>query len=180
MVVDPFENRYHPAEVRPALPAGGIVDIARYSRSVYLLTSEGSIWKYTPDSANRVYTGKPWLKKGEEPAKNPRGITIDGAVYILEGNNVITRYFSGAREESVALPQEIPSISQIITKEDFSLIYAASPESLGILEITKKDGSIEKAYTHEIFSAIRAFSLTPDGKSITFTTQEGAYLFPLP
>ena len=91
-----------------------------YQENLYILDGT-SIFKY-PDAAKGNSERQPWL--GEPLRENSVLMAVDGKIYILSSNGILTTYFKGKKEKETQLPISVSPGSGFVTKKDFPyLIY---------------------------------------------------------
>ena len=65
-----------------------------YNNTVYLLdTGAGQIWRY-PLAGDRLGSGNSYFRSAYNPLKESLDFAIDGAIYVLQRNGAILKYFS--------------------------------------------------------------------------------------
>jgi hypothetical protein len=65
-----------------------------YNNTVYLLdTGAGQIWRY-PLAGDRLDSGNSYFRSAYNPLKESLDFAIDGAIYVLQRNGAILKYFS--------------------------------------------------------------------------------------
>ena len=147
-----------------------------YFYNLYFLDKETcEIVKYSNLGALKWGSAKKWMKdKG--PCSNPKSMTVDGSVWILNKDNSILRYYSGFFEESIVLdffpfPE---NITQIKTKADIPYLYLLEPVKKRVIVINKK-GEIIKQFQSEKFDNLKDLDISQDGKTIYLLNNSVVY-----
>ncbi|MBU2635171.1 hypothetical protein KJ841_01690 [Patescibacteria group bacterium] len=140
---------------------------ASYFSNLYFLDKETcEIIKYSRLGNLNWGSAKKWMEdKG--PCSNPKSMTVDGSVWILNGDNSILRYYSGFFEESIVLDffPFLENITQIKTKANIPYLYLLEPVKNRVVVINKK-GKIIKQFQSEKFNNLKDLDISQDGKTI--------------
>jgi len=138
-----------------------------YLSNLYFLDKKTcEIIKYSRLGALNWSSPKKWMKdKG--PCSNPKSMTVDGSVWILNEDNSILRYYSGSFEESIVLdffpfPE---NITQIKTKVNIPYLYLLEPMKNRVVVINKKGGIIKQFQSNK-FDNLKDLDISQDGKTI--------------
>jgi len=149
---------------------------ASYLSNLYFLDKKTcEIIKYSRLGNLNWSSAKKWMKdKG--PCSNPKSMTVDGSVWILNGDNSILRYYSGSFEESIILnffpfPE---NITQIKTKKNIPYLYLLEPVKNRVIVIDKK-GEIIKQFQSEKFNNLKDLDISQDGKTIYLLDSSKVY-----
>jgi len=149
---------------------------ASYFSSLYFLDKKTcEIIKYSHLGNLNWDSAKKWMKdKG--PCSNPKSMTVDGSVWILNGDNSILRYYSGFFEESIVLDffPFLENITQIKTKTDIPYLYLLEPVKNRVVVIDKK-GKIIKQFQSEKFDNLKDLDISENGKTIYLLNNSTVY-----
>lgn len=138
--------------------SGNVEGMASYGRYLYV---------FVP-SANQIYRlskttggfGRPiaWLGDGTDISQGT-DMAIDGAVYVVSGNNAMQMLSGGIRTFTLDNPKApLGTLTRIITSEKMSGIYVLDHDNKRVLKYDKV-GTLQKEYTHESFGDLRAFAI---------------------
>jgi len=149
---------------------------ASYLSSFYFLDKKTcEIIKYSLLGGENWGSPKKWIKdKG--PCSEPKSMTVDGSVWILNGDNSILRYYAGSFQETI-IPDFFPfpeNITQIKTKADIPYLYLLEPVKKRIVIIDKK-GKIIKQFQSEKFDNLKDVDVSQDGKTIYLLNSSTIY-----
>lgn len=132
-----------------------IQDIANYGANIYLLDRENNqIIKQ-----NKILGGygesAGWL---EQPAnfKDAKSLAIDGAIYVLDSDGQISKYFTGKKEEfKISQPfKPLNQPTKIFTQPDMTNLYILDPNNKRVV-VFDKEGSLVKQYASEKFDDLK-------------------------
>jgi len=149
---------------------------ASYLSSFYFLDKKTcEIIKYSLLGGENWGSPKKWIKdKG--PCSEPKSMTVDGSVWILNRDNSILRYYAGSFQETI-IPDFFPfpeNITQIKTKADIPYLYLLEPVKKRIVIIDKK-GKIIKQFQSEKFDNLKDVDVSQDGKTIYLLNSSTIY-----
>src|SRR4030043_124001 len=128
-----------------------------YLSNLYFLDQETcKIVKYQNTGDLKWGPAKIWPKESEEACSNPKSITVDGSVWILNKNNSILRYYSGSLKETIKLdffpyPE---NISIITTRPNLPYLYLLEPIKNRVVVI-EKTGRIAKQFQSDKFNNLK-------------------------
>ncbi len=149
---------------------------ASYLSNLYFLDKKTcEIVKYSYLSKSKWGAPKKWMKdKG--PCSEPKSMTIDGSVWILNQDNSISRYHSGSYQETITLdffpfPE---NITKIKTKSNLPYLYLLEPIKKRTV-IVEKTGKIIKQFQSEKFDNLKDFDISDDGKTIWLLNDSEVY-----
>lgn len=134
-----------------------IVSITQYNGSLYVLTKNGLISKHgsVPNGFDKGFT---WIKDGTS-VDSPRGITIDGDIYILTADNV-EKYRKGIQQEfaSSGLDTQLDQPTDIWTANEHQNIYVLDPHNNRIVVVDKR-GNLVEQLTAEHWTELNGMSV---------------------
>lgn len=145
---------------------GNIAKIAIFSSNLYILNSEGEIWRYT-DSGSAFGNKTKWSKEASGGAID---FVIDGYVWVLGKNNSLKRFSKGefTNFQIKNLEQPLKNSLALHTDELLESIYLLDKGR--IVEINKQTGEFKKEYVSEkIAEAIDLVISKPLGKIYLLT-----------
>jgi len=149
---------------------------ASYLSNLYFLDKKTcEIIKYSLLGGKNWGSPKKWIKdKGL--CSEPKSMTVDGSVWILNGDNSILRYYAGSFQETI-IPDFFPfpeNITQIKTKVDIPYLYLLEPVKNRVVIIDKK-GKIIKQFQSQKFDNLKDLDISSDGKIIYLLNSSTIY-----
>ncbi len=149
---------------------------ASYLSNLYFLDKKTcEIIKYPYLSKSKWGAPKKWMEdKG--PCSEPKSMTIDGSVWILNQDNSISRYHQGSYQETITFdffpfPE---NITKIKTSNNLAYFYLLEPAKKRII-ITDKTGKIIKQFQSEKFDNLKDFDVSETGKTIWLLNDSEVY-----
>jgi len=149
---------------------------ASYLSNLYFLDKKTcEIIKYPYLSKSKWGAPKKWMKdKG--PCSEPKSMTIDGSVWILNQDNSIILYRLGSYQETITLdffpfPE---NITKIETKPDIPYLYLLEPVKQRVI-IIDKEGKIIKQFQSQKFDNLKDIAISDDGKTIYLLNDSKIY-----
>jgi len=139
-----------------------------YLSNLYFLDQETcKIVKYQNTGDLKWGPAKIWPKESEEACSNPKSITVDGSVWILNKNNSILRYYSGSLKETIKLdffpyPE---NISIITTRPNLPYLYLLEPIKNRVIVIDKT-GKLIQQFQSKKFDNLKEITVSPSGQAI--------------
>ncbi|MBU0671178.1 hypothetical protein KKF29_03400, partial [Patescibacteria group bacterium] len=128
-----------------------ISDLKVFGSRLYALSKDGQIYKFTADGDN-YGDSAPWLTE-DNILSNSKSLAIDGAVYVVDGNGEIKKFFSGVVDDEFSLDAVEPVLtnpSLIYTDENITSIYLLDPENKRALRFNK-EGELTSQYISDKF-----------------------------
>lgn len=125
------------------------------------------IIKYSYQGSFTWSNWKIWHKNSEKICQNPKSMSIDGSIWVLNQDNTITRYYTGEFAEKIELNifPLAESITQIKTRPNTPYLYFLDPFNKRVV-ITEKNGKIFKQFFSEKFNNLKDISVSENGKTI--------------
>lgn len=137
-----------------------------YGDNLYTIDTENNqIYKHSP-SGDDFSIGKPWLKD-DISLKKIKSITIDGAIYTINSDGVINKFFKGEKQD-FGFKNENELLSgpeKIWTNTELSNLYVMDTVGKKIAVINK-DGEMITQYYSESFTDLKDFIVMNNGKKI--------------
>lgn len=125
-------------------------DIKVFGSRLYALGDGGQILKFS-SSGDNYGDGSEWIENGK--LENPRSMAIDGAIYVIDGNGGVKKFFSGSLEKDFGLSELEPKVESptvIYTDENITSIYLLDPPNRRALRYNK-EGKLTSQYTSDKF-----------------------------
>ncbi|MDD2731630.1 MAG: hypothetical protein PHI53_00320 [Candidatus Pacebacteria bacterium] len=148
---------------------------ASYNFNLYFIDINGEIIKY---SYNGLNWNQPqiWLKNQISDKKEPKSLSIDESIWVLNSDNSIYRYFKGDYQESFIFDvfPNIQEIAKIKTKPGLSYLYLLEPETKRII-VADKNKRIIKQFQSDKFYNLKDFDISDDGKIIWVLSDNKIY-----
>lgn len=135
-----------------------------YNKKLYVL-SGGKVYRHL--SGSEGFGKGSVIAKGDAPLTDARGLSIDGAVYILSGENTITQ-FVRSDQNTFPLPLVTPPIARIeklITIENHPYLYALDREHARIIVVDKETRQLKGQIRSQGLQELRDFIVVPGKKS---------------
>jgi len=161
--------------------AGNFIDT--FGSNVYLLGTD-QIWRYTRNK--EAYRGpSPWLQKAEPSLKDAVSFAVDGAVYTLQNNGEIKKFFRNKPVELqvVDAPEEVlrgvDAQSKILTESEWRHVYVFNHAHNSVASLVKVQGKDQLAFDRQIIfegSEVITVTVSPDEGTLFGLTKEGKIL----
>jgi len=137
-----------------------------FSNLYFLDKKTCEIIKYRHLGKSRWGPAEKWIKD-KTPCSNPKSMTIDGSVWILNNDNSILRYHRGTYQETIVVDvfPPVENITKIKTKPSIPYLYLLEPVKKRIIVIDKT-GEIIKQFQSEKFDNLKNLEVSNDGKII--------------
>lgn len=138
--------------------------IGTYQGNIYVLDKTKGLIKYVAGSDGY---GKTDYFTTEKPNfSNAISIAIDGSIWMLSENGVITKYTKGQKDEfTLENPDVLIKPVQIATGIDMDNIYILDSGGSQIAQY-QKDGVLKNSYRADILKNAKAFTISGDEKTI--------------
>lgn len=135
------KNQKSTQVIKPDQEWGKIKDIVGFGGNVYLLDIlKNQIWKYIPTTTS--YSDKvAYLKENKSlDFVSSKRMEIDASIWILDSNNLITKYTQGAKDNfSVhGLDKDLASVSTFFTSDTTDNIYLLDSGNSRLVILDKK------------------------------------------
>ncbi len=167
-----------PLPLRDSDELRSVAAIAVYLGNLYLLDPEaGEVWKYLP-AAEGFDSERSGLIGGVDMG-DASALTVDGEVYILDGETV-RRFVQGQEVEPILSGIDEPPESPTGLVEDVlrGLLYVADRGHSRIVA-GESTGPFLRQYRHPDFIDLRGVSVAPDGTLLYALTGSGVSSFPI-
>jgi hypothetical protein len=164
--------RVEGSEVRPyVIPTQEtVLDAAVFTDILYVLTDK-SILKISDLDTDKPVT-KQWLTDASALAPSAARIWVDGNVYTMGTDGVLTTYFKGKQSASVESPLIPAGAWRLIPAGDGHLAVA-SRDMKRVYDITIADGSLVRTLKLDTERPLTAMDSGPDG-TVVFVTSDGS------
>ena len=148
-----------------------------YNRSLYLLASDGEIYKAKPDGDNFI-SPTPWITKKSTTLNTAQDFTIDGDIYLLLTGDLLR--FSGGQETTwqPQFPSDLlKSPQQIWTDINSRYLYITNNGDNSLVVLEKTTGQVVIQYLAPEFSQAIDLSVDEATKLIFILTPNNLYQF---
>ncbi|MDD5145866.1 MAG: hypothetical protein PHF44_03430 [Candidatus Pacebacteria bacterium] len=156
-------------QISLTLPASGssFSDFTSFWENIYFLDKDRQeIIRYLSPISEGKDNPQIWLKDAIKP-KDAKSISVDGSVWVLDGNNSILKYHSGYFQEEINLNTfpKTKLFSKIYLSPILPYIYILEPAQNRII-IANKAGKVIKQFQSEKFDNLLDFSISEYGNII--------------
>ena len=102
-----------------------------------------------------------------EELKQAQSMAIDGSIYVLNFDGVITKYFKGKKVEDInpSLEKPLTGENKLFTGTDFDNLYISDPKNKRLIVLSREGGVINQ-YVNDEFANLQDFWVTNDEKEI--------------
>ncbi len=130
-----------------------------YDDNIYAIVNN-SIYIYkNATTGNTTY--KQWL---DTPANNTlHSLTVDGSIYALSSDGVITKYFRGTQESTFIAPFVPSATTSIYTNSNIDKLYLLDTEKMRLFELNKADGQLINTYKINNIGEVSDMTIANDG-----------------
>ena len=119
-----------------------LVDFDFYQDNLYGLTGS-TVIKIT-DAAAGHKTATTWLQNGTALTADSALVAVDGDVFVISKNGIITTYYKGQKKNEANTPIAVDASSLLLTTPDSASLYVVN-KTMGRIYVLKKDtGSLVK------------------------------------
>lgn len=152
-----------------------------YNNTVYLLdTGAGQIWRY-PLAGNALGRGNAYFRAPYNPLRESLDFAIDGAVYVLQRNGAVLKYFNRQPVQFAVtgLPEPLNRVVAIAASgndPNRGSLYLLDAGTGSVVELNKS-GQFVRQYRGEGEEFLDAQDMTLDGTSNTLYIVAGNRLF---
>ncbi|MEO6077280.1 MAG: hypothetical protein ABIP54_00660 [Candidatus Andersenbacteria bacterium] len=107
--------------------------------------------------------GTPWITDANAPKDNIKSFAIDGNLYTLSGNGVITKLFRGAITDFTQAPisPALNSATRIYTSDTMLNLYILDPANKRVVMYTKKGALVRQLYI-DTAKSLSDITVSPD------------------
>lgn len=148
-----------------------------YLRNFYLLDKKTcKIVKYPFLKSSSWASPRIW-KEPNNHCYEPKSMTIDGSIWILNNDNSIARYHKGKYQETIKLDifPIIKNISEIKTKPDNPYLYLLEPANQRLIIIDKETKKNIRQFQGKKFDNLKTIAISQDGKIIYLLNNDKIY-----
>jgi len=139
-----------------------------YLFNIYFLNKENCyILKYSVLDDFNWGVPKKWHEDFGKTCNNPKSMTVDGSIWLLNQDNIITRYYTGEFQESIEL-NIFPfsdNFTEIKTNASSSYIFILEPGNNRVVLIDKS-GNLVKQFRSERFDNLKSLAVSENGKTV--------------
>ena len=162
-------NDYNVYSLDLTIAVEKIKDVKSFFSNFYILDIEqGNIIKYPVASIEEnIIKGTNWLSEPMEELKQAQSMAIDGSIYVLNFDGVITKYFKGKKVEDInpSLEKPLTGENKLFTGTDFDNLYISDPKNKRLIVLSREGGVINQ-YVNDEFANLQDFWVTNDEKEI--------------
>ncbi len=147
-----------------------------YFSNIYVLDKTNcQLIKYPHLSNGKFGLPQRWLKD-KDYCFQPKSMTIDGSIWILNQDNSIAQFYRGKHKKTLKINifPPLKNIQKIKTKIDFPYLCLLEPEERRIILISK-DGELIKQFQSEKFNNLEDIAIADDGKTIWVLNGQKVY-----
>ena len=138
-----------------------LVNLEVYQDNLFGLTST-SIIKITDVALGKTDV-QPWLASGTTLVNNASLIAVDGDIYILSSDGVLTKYYKGKKVTDVKTVISPDSGSMLLTTTDSPNLYLVNASTGRIYIFAKDSGVVSKTLKINSAQPISSATLSSDG-----------------
>lgn len=148
-------------------------DVAVFSDTVYALT-DASILKISDLETAKPVT-KQWLADTKELPATASRILVDGNIYVMGPDGVLTTFFKGKKTATVQ-SSVIPSANWRLIFHDEATFGVADAERMRVYELAIADGALKRTLRLDSQQPLRFMTQGPDGSAITVSSDNRMWL----
>jgi hypothetical protein len=126
----------------------------------YVLTSSGILKVEDLETVKPVT--KQWLSDVSELQAGARLIAVDGDVWTLSADGILTRYFRGDQVGAATLPLTVTDAHRLLTSEEMPFLYIADTDLNRVHVVDKETMAIIHTVTFETEQQVSDVFLGPD------------------
>ncbi len=107
--------------------------------------------------------GTPWITDEQVNKSDIKSIAIDGNIYALSGNGVITKLFRGAPADftQATVDPSLSSATKLVTSDTIQHIYVLDPTNNRVVIFSKKGALIRQLFLEDT-SSVGDIAVSPD------------------
>lgn len=166
-----------PFSLKPPYPDFNFLSFFSYQGNLYFLDSErGEIIKYLYPLDRGKDSPQFYLNSETKKAIDSKSMAIDGSVWILREDNVISRYYNGQYQEDLNF-DFFPSpkrLYKIFTLPYLPYLYLLEPTQNRVI-VLEKTGEVVKQFQSEKFENLKDFAISANGKIIYLLSEQRVY-----
>lgn len=171
-------NDHRAYSINPAIPVEQITDVKSFFSNFYILDAEqGNIIKYSLSQIQEnTIKGSDWLSEPAEELKQAQSMAIDGSIYVLDSDGLITQYHRGKKAEEIKplIEKPLANNSKIFIDYDFTNFYISDPQNKRLV-VLDESGNLINQYTNDEFSNLKDFWVTYDEKEVYLLCEKKVY-----
>lgn len=143
--------------------------IATYNNRLYVLSPDDrQIWRYQASGSD--YNGRaPWVKGSTPLLGNATGLAIDGDVFVLTRDGLISKFSSGEQQPWEAAAPGAVAARRLMTIPGSDVLFAMDAGTNELYHWRKADGKLIAQYQFPSLTKLLDFALSSDGKT-TYVT----------
>lgn len=144
-----------------------ITDFSFFAKKIYTLdTQNNQIWKHTA-STKGFGKGEAWITDKTRDLAKGASLFIDGAIYVLESNGKVSKFFNGNKEDFrlTKIDPEMTVADKITGTEDGKNLYIFDKQGKRVVVFTK-EGKFLKQFLFPALNDVEDIELSADEKNI--------------
>ena len=158
---------------------GEAVDLKYFGGNMYLLSSDGSIWKYL--SAGDTFSSKKSYLLGDYKILEPQTFAIDGAIWVVSGSpsgSQILKFIGGRRDSYYVrgLEQKLGSNMKLVKTPELDNLYLLDGNRIITLG---EDGLYKAQYSWKELDNILDFTVSESANTVYLLSKDTIYSFQL-
>lgn len=146
-----------------------VLDAAPFAGALYVLTDRAILRISDLDTAKPVT--KRWLTSDADLASGAARIWVDGNIYTLGRDGVLTTYFKGKKISSAQAPLVPSGAWRLIPTASVEEVAVASPDRMRVYVISLKDGALVRTLKLDSQQPVALMSEGPGGSTL-FVSQD--------
>ncbi len=155
---------------------GEIIDLVGYGSNLYLLDSEGTIWKY-PATEGGLGARQTWLKGETRPDfSNSVSMAIDGSIWILTAEGQLMKFTQGRLDAFgiAGLDKPLSKPIAVYTDDDQERLYLLDQGNLRVV-VLGKSGEYDSTYLWPGISGVSDMVVSEADKKILLLSDSKIY-----
>ncbi len=138
-----------------------LLNLEVYQDNLYGLTATGII-KITDVALGKTDV-QPWLASGTTLVNGASLIAVDGDIYVLSSDGVLTKYYKGKKVSDVKTVISPENVSMLLTTTDSPNLYLVNASTGRIYVFAKDSGVVSKTLKINSAQPISSANLSADG-----------------
>lgn len=147
--------------ISKSFSSDNLVNLEIYQDNLYGLTATGII-KITDGALGKTDV-QPWLTGDTALAGGASLIAVDGDIYVLSSDGLLTKYYKGKKVSDVKTVVSPDSDSMLLTTTDSSNLYLVNKTTGRIYVFNKTTGTVSKTLKINSAQSISGAALSADG-----------------
>lgn len=154
-----------------------LADAAFFSNKLYILDrAQKQVWKLIPDGTT-YGSASEWIADEKSGLGTPKSLHIDGNIYILNEEGVLTKWFNGIRQRSFSTDVSLSGGFNTFVSSENELYLLAPGDSRIVL--VKKEGGLIRQLLSDQLSSAGSITVHPENTSLFTSSSEDMDTFSL-